>query len=167
MDALIVDVFRFCADEEVAEGVTPVADFLRLASETTDKAGQLRWSVKGGKNSLGYAQLTVKVDGAVSLVCQRCLSGMPFTIASESVIVLVKDEDGIDEIEALIDDDAVDVIVGSAEFDLMYLVEDDALLGLPVAPKHDGCPDAGAAKVAEDAGRVSPFAVLKDVRLKQ
>lgn len=144
-----------------------MADLARFAAETTDRAGQLRWSVTGGKNRFGHDQMVVKVEGDVNLACQRCLKGVPHTIASETVIVLAKDDDSADEIEALIDDDAIDVIVGSAEFDLMYLVEDDALLALPVAAKHEECPEAGAGRVSEDAGRESPFAALKDVRLKQ
>jgi uncharacterized metal-binding protein YceD (DUF177 family) len=68
------------------------------------------------------------VSGAVNLICQRCLTALNFEIDSKSLLVLAKDEAQADTIEELLDDDEIDVIVGSAAFDVNYLIEDDALL---------------------------------------
>ena len=103
--------------------------------------------------------------GAVNLICQRCLTALNFEIDSKSLLVLAKDEAQADTIEELIDDDEIDVIVGSATFDVNYLIEDEALLALPVAPKHETCPGDGVAAEAKGAERASPFEVLK--KLKQ
>lgn len=168
MGALVIDAFAFCKKNERHEGEEAVAGLSRLAAETTDQAGTVKWSLAGGLNHFGHAQLTLSVSGEVNLVCQRCLSALPYQIDSESVIVLAKDESNADEIESMLDDDAIDVIVGSTAFDAHYLIEDEALLALPLAPKHSVCPDAKVSGSAEGSGvRPSPFAMLKDIKTKQ
>lgn len=169
MGALVIDAFAFCKKNERHQGEVAVAELSRLATETIDQAGTVKWSLVGGLNHFGHAQLTLSVSGEVNLVCQRCLSALPYQINSESVIVLAKDEDNADEVESMLDDDAIDVIVGSTAFDAQYLVEDEALLALPLAPKHSVCPDAKVSGAAEGSSSVrpSPFAMLKDIKTKQ
>lgn len=163
MTAFVIDAFEFSRLQESAEGVLQVAHLERLASETIDRAGTLRWSLKGSLDKLGHHQLHLVISGQVNLVCQRCMMAMPFDIVSESLLVLAKDDAAADVIEELLDDEAIDVIVGESEFDVIYLVEDEALLALPVAPKHDVCP-AKPVESSVVAEKVSPFAVLKNLK---
>jgi uncharacterized protein len=168
MGAFVIDAFSFCKKNERHEGEIAVAELSRLATETIDQAGVIKWSLVGGLNNFGHPQFTLSVSGSLNLVCQRCLSALPYQIDSESVIVLAKDEDNADEVESVLDDDTIDVIVGSTAFDVYYLIEDEALLALPLAPKHSVCPDAKVSGAAEGSdGRPSPFAMLKDVKTKQ
>jgi uncharacterized protein len=167
MSAFVIDAFEFSRLKEQAEGELAVADMARLAGETVDRAGVLKWSLSGGTDKLGHPQLKLSVSGQVNLVCQRCLTAMPFEVSSESVLVLAKDDESADAIEEVLDDESIDVIVGEAEFNVSYLVEDEALLALPVAPKHDVCPaqavsESGVAAVATE--KVSPFSVLKNLK---
>ncbi len=163
MTAFVIDAFAFSRLQERAEGELQVAALARLASETADQAGVVRWSLAGGADKFGHPQLRLVITGQVKLICQRCLIAMPFEIASESELVLAKDEDAADAIEALVNDEEVDVIVGTAAFDVTALVEDEALLALPLAPKHDVCP-AQAAVVPVVGGKVSPFSILKNLK---
>lgn len=165
MNAFVIDAFEFCRLKQQAQGEIPVAELGRLAQETVDRSGTIHWTLSGDIDKLGHAQLSLAVSGAVNLICQRCLTVLNFEIDSKSLLVLAKDEAQADTIEELLDDDEIDVIVGSAAFDVNYLIEDDALLALPVAPKHDVCPDGSVAAEAKGAERASPFEVLK--KLKQ
>lgn len=165
MSAFVIDAFEFSRLKEQAEGELAVADMARLAGETADRSGALKWSLIGGADKVGHPQLKLSVSGQVNLVCQRCLTAMPFEVSSESVLVLAKDEESADAIEELLNDESVDVIVGEAEFNVSYLIEDEALLALPVAPKHDVCPaqaESGVAVAATE--KVSPFSVLKNLK---
>ena len=72
------------------------------------------------------------------------------------------DEASADETEEKLDDDSIDVIVGDAQQDLLQLVEDDALLALPLSPRHDVCP--GDAPAVPQDKRESPFAALKGLK---
>lgn len=159
MNATTVDAFEFCRLGEERSGVTPVAAFGRLSAEAADASGELRWSFAGGRHAQGLPQLVMKVEGDVGLICQRCLAAFRHPIASETVLVLARDEAAADEAEELLDDDSIDVIVTSSAQDLLQLVEDEALLSLPLSPRHETCP-GGAPALPEDKPE-SPFAVLK------
>lgn len=166
MNAFVIDAFEFCRLKERREGETAVADLPRLAQESVDEFGTIGWSLQGGSDRLGHPQLNLSVSGSVQLMCQRCLTPFVFDIVSDSVLVLANDEPGADAIEALLDDDTVEVIVGSRTFNIGDLIEDEALLTIPASPKHEACPEKLMPDTPENAEeKVSPFAVLK--KLKQ
>lgn len=162
MPAKTVDSFEFCRLGEQASGTTPVAQFVRLSRDLADASGDIRWRFEGGQHPQGLPQLMMSVEGEVTLVCQRCLSPFIHRIASDTVLVLARDEADADEVEQRLDDDSLEVIAGSAALDLLQLVEDEALLSLPLSPRHDVCP-GDAPQVGTDKPE-SPFAVLKQLK---
>ena len=164
MKPIAIDVFDFGRLKEKREGAVPVAEFARLAQECVDTSGMVHWTLTGGTHESGHLQLVMRVNGTVMLMCQRCLKPFPFSIASESVLVLAHDEAQADQIEAMLDDDSLDVIVGTKALDVADLVEDEALLAIPQAPKHDECPGQAATQVDAAAVKPSPFAILKNMK---
>lgn len=165
MKALVIDAFEFCRLKERAEGEFSVAELGRLAAECVDPSGSVEWSLQGGADQYGHPRLLLSVKATLRLMCQRCLTPFPCRIETHSVLILAPDEASADAIEERLADDAVDVIVGSRQMDGAALVEDDALLAIPPAPKHEICPDGIAAGSARAAEKTSPFSVLK--KLKQ
>jgi DUF177 domain-containing protein len=164
MNAFVIDAFEFSRRKERHEGETAVTDLPRLAVELANRSGLLRWSLQGGADRLGHLQLTLSVSGPVQLRCQRCLTPFEFAIESESILIVAMDEASADEIDALLADDMIEVIVGSRAFDIIELIEDEALLALPLAPKHATCPDQVALDMLKNAERDSPFSVLKNLK---
>ncbi|MBR7745009.1 YceD family protein [Undibacterium baiyunense] len=177
MQAFVIDSFTFCQHRELREGSTKIADFPRLSVECANKDGVLNWSLQGGLNHLGFPQLSLVVDGHFQLMCQRCLTPFEFAVDSQSELILAKNDDHADEIESMLEDDEVDVVVGSKTFNVMELIEDEALLAIPQSPKHAVCPDVigsfnqseaannvDAVDAASTSGKVSPFAVLKKLQ---
>jgi uncharacterized protein len=163
MNAFVIDAFEFSRSNGSREGVTPVAELTRLAKECADASGAITWKVQGGSSKHGFPQMRLSVDGPVQLVCQRCMQPFTYAMSSSTVLMLGKDDEQADEIEESIDDETVDVIVGSREMDLMYLVEDEALLALPHTPKHEVCPDTVLLDSLQSEKK-SPFAGLKDLK---
>ena len=98
----------------------------------------------------------------MSLVCQRCLLPFSYGFDAQSVLVLASDDADADATEEALDDESVDVIVGSAALDLLQLVEDEALLSIPLSPRHPQCPDGGSVPTPEKPD--SPFAVLHKLK---
>lgn len=164
MKALLVDIFEFCRLKEVREGEVAVSDLDRLAGEAVDNSGTLGWSLQGGFNRAGNPQLTLQVSGPVQLRCQRCLTPFAFSVESESTLIVAPDEESADELDKLLDDEEVEVIVGSRDFDIVRLIEDEALLALPLAPKHAVCPDNAALDALKSAKKESPFSILKNLK---
>ncbi|WP_420475275.1 YceD family protein [Noviherbaspirillum sp. ST9] len=165
MNAFVIDAFEFCRLKERREGEIPVADLPRLAEESVDKAGSVRWVLQGGSDLRGHPQLDLAVSGALNLMCQRCLTPFEFQIESEATLILAQDEGSADEIDAQLADESVEVIVGSHSFDVTQVIEDEALLTIPLSPKHDVCPDLTVKVAPQEVVKESPFAVLK--KLKQ
>jgi uncharacterized protein len=108
--------------------------------------------VRGGENGGGRLSLTVEISGELRLVCQRCLGPLAFPLAARSELELAETES---EIEAAGDD--VDRVLATKAMDVATLVEDEAILALPMAPLHGRCETGVAPEAAVKAG---PFASL-------
>lgn len=163
MEAILIDAFEFSRLKESREGALAVAQLPRLANESVAQTGMLRWVLHGDMHQQGHPQLVLAVSGSVQLMCQRCLTPFEFAIDSQSVLVLAKDEATADHIEAVLDNDDIEVIVGSRQFNLTDLIEDEALLAIPVAPKHEACPDQAVPGSQAGIGKApSPFDALKN-----
>ncbi|MES2759627.1 MAG: YceD family protein [Pseudomonadota bacterium] len=163
MSAFVIDAFEFSRSNGHRDGVTPVAEMSRLSKDCADQSGDIAWAVEGGVTSHGYPSMTLSVSGTVQLVCQRCLAPFAYAMDSSTMLVLGKDDEEADQIEEVIDDESVDVIVGSRTTDLRDLIEDEALLALPQVPKHEVCPDSKLIDALKNE-KPSPFAVLKDLK---
>jgi len=164
MVAVEIEAFEFSRLKERRDGEIPVAGLPRLAKECAATFGTLRWAVIGGMHESGYPQLSMTVAGDVQLTCQRCLQPYVHAIESTATLVLARSDLQADQIEATLDDDSLDVIVVAPAMDLIELIEDEALLSIPQAPKHDQCPESEAASLENNAKKPSPFAALKDLR---
>jgi uncharacterized protein len=163
MNAFVIDAFDFCRISGSREGVTPVAEMTRLTKDCADTSGTLAWKIVGGTSKMGFPQMTLSVTGTVQLVCQRCLTPYAYAIDASTLLMLGKDDEQADEIEEMLDDESIDVIVGSKTMDLADLVEDEALLALPHTPKHAVCPDSALLDKAKSEKK-SPFDALKGLK---
>ena len=169
MKQFAIDAFDFGLARERCDGALPVTAMPRLVPECVDASGTMLWSLTGGTHASGHPQLALTVSGAVQLVCQRCMQPFEYWIDANSVLVLARDDVQADQIEEMLDDDSLDVIVGSAALNVMDLIEDETLLALPQAPKHVECPSnvlsaISSAGDALGAAKSSPFAVLKNLK---
>ncbi|MBV6325009.1 YceD family protein [Duganella violaceipulchra] len=163
MNAIVIDAFDFCRSNGSQHGVTPVAEMTRLIKDCADTSGTITWKAVGGTSKMGFPQMTLSVSGTVRLVCQRCLTSYAHTIDAQTVLMLGKDDEQADEIEEMLNDETIDVIVGSRSMELMDLVEDEALLALPHTPKHAVCPDTALLDKAKSE-KLSPFDALKGLK---
>lgn len=162
MSAQVVDSVEFCRSAGHASGSTPVAEFKRLCADLADASGELRWSFQGGLHAEGDPQMVMDVAGTVKLVCQRCMTSFDYPLQTRATLVLAADDAQADEAESRLDDESIDVIVGAKALDLLMLVEDEALLSLPLSPRHEVCP--GPAQEVQKDKTESPFAVLKHLK---
>lgn len=167
---IIVDAFAFCRNGEQQAGKLRLTELTRLRAECVSNDGEVDWSLVGGNSLSGYQTLNLVIHGTMQLMCQRCLTPYIFQITSNSKILLATNETVADEIDASLEDDEIEVIVGSKTFDIMTLIEDEALLAIPLSPKHEVCPkekrsgEISAEKFDAFAKvkKESPFAALKD-----
>ncbi|MBU6504798.1 MAG: DUF177 domain-containing protein [Betaproteobacteria bacterium] len=162
-EAPILDPLRFTALEEVVQGHVPVRDLERLQSALYSAGGEIRYRVAGLHTPEGLPALSLQVEGHLDLTCQRCLTGMPFDLAVDSRIVMVKDEDALPDLEEEVA--GVDAIVQPDRLNIAELVEEEVLLALPLVAVHpEGeCKPDPEAKAG--SSKEHPFAALQ--KLKQ
>jgi uncharacterized protein len=167
-----IDTYELTRLGQRLEGCTPLRRFARLAEGLPAQGdAQADWSLRGEQDALGRRFLHLHVAAGIVLECQRCLAPFVWPLDASSTLEVVASESGLDD-EGGEDEEAPERIVGSRRLDVLALVEDELILGVPYVPRHDVCPDAprpsgdgtadGSADAAPGGGqdRPSPFAVL-------
>ncbi len=151
-----IDGFEFARLGSELGGHWAVADLPRLQDVVRSKTGAIAWSVKGVPDGVGRPALAVAVSGVLALSCQRCLEALEHRFRSESVLVLARSEEeaDADPVEA----DGPERVVAGPEMPVRDLVEDEVLLALPLAVRHERC-DAASGREATQSN--TPFAGLK------
>lgn len=153
---LVIDGFEFASAGATQRGSMPLSGFSRLRDLLASDAGEVAYEVKGLRDGLGRPSLRLSVRGTLTLRCQRCLEAMRFEISEEKMLVLAATKVEIDSDPA--DTQAPDRVLAGKEMDLQELIEDELILAVPYAPRHEGCAP-GAATGDED--KPSPFAGLR------
>ena len=80
----------------------------------TDPAGKISYRIDGQVGSRNEAQLVLRLDGVLSLRCQRCLEGIDYPVRVRSLLEFVKDEEELTQED--IEDDSKDFLVASYNF---------------------------------------------------
>lgn len=134
----------------------PVAALARLAEVADGEA--LACRVEGERDKEGKSWLKLEVSGRLALVCQRCLGAMEFPLQVENRLLLVPPGQPWPEDE--LSEDGYDAVEAEKEMALLPLIEEEVLLALPIAPRHENCLIPAVATGQEP----SPFAVLAKFR---
>lgn len=152
----VIDGFEFASAGAKQQGVWPLRDFPRLRDVLASDAGEVGYEISGVRDERGRPGLQLKVKGTLMLRCQRCLEAMAYEVDTDETLVLAAT---LDEIHAEpADSHAPDRVVAGKEMALRELIEDELILAVPYAPRHEDCEPAGAGERAE---KVSPFAGLR------
>jgi uncharacterized protein len=169
-----IDTHEFTRRGDVAEGRVPLAELERLGSLLVADDGALAWRLAGdselGADGSRSAHLHLALSATLAMRCVRCLERIDIPLDVERDYRLVATEAQAEQED--VDEDEVDLLVGARRFDLAGLVEDEAIMALPPAPRHEGCSAPAAAAV--DLGSVqsevaapaprNPFAALGALR---
>jgi uncharacterized protein len=157
----VIDGFEFASAGATKQGVWPLADFPRLADVLARDEGEVDYEISGVRDERGRPSLRLKVSGTLLLRCQRCLEPMPFEVKTDETLVLAAT---LDEIHAEPASTAApDRVVAAKEMALRDLIEDELILAVPYAPRHESCTAAAAGVESE---KVSPFAGLRGLMRK-
>lgn len=161
---LTIDGFAFAREGGALEGTLPVSGLLRVHDWLADVSGAVHYFVQGSliKSVLGgEPRLRLQIRGRLQLACQRCLGAIAFDLEAESLFRLVPEDTELTQEE--LEDDGCDVLPVAGALDLAALIEDEIILALPVAPRHEHCDMPGNGEAGE---RLNPFAVLSGLKGK-
>ncbi|NMG44221.1 metal-binding protein [Aromatoleum toluvorans] len=157
--SVIPDPFKFAAEGRSLTGAIPLAELSRLADVLLDKSGEVQFSLAGEMGIDRKPRMRLAITGELRVRCQRCLSSMAWPLGVDVLFELVRPGQPIPEDE--LEEDEFDAIEATPDMDVRALVEDEIVLAVPIAPRHEECeaprPDGGAVKE-------SPFASLEKLR---
>ncbi len=153
------------------EAELPLRQFPRLHALLADTNGSVHAGFRFSRRK-DHIVVSGHVEARFPLVCQRCLEPMVSTIDEPFEFVFVADEA---EAKGLPDELDPVILDETGQIHMVDLLEDELILNLPTVPKHASSKDCGrlareleAAEVAAEeqrAEKVSPFGVLKDLKL--
>lgn len=109
--------------------------------------------------------LAFSIRGEIWLTCQRCLSPVEIDLTDDYDLALLDDDSQIqlldDEQDYLLLDEIVQQSSGENLLPFKMLIEDEMLLKLPLAPKHEDC-EMAVEQVGDipEVEQENPFAAL-------
>jgi len=152
----LIDGLQFARSASQVQGTLAGGQLPRLV-ELGCHVRTVHFTIAGGTGSKGRPSLRLQASAQVQLVCQRCLGPFAASLSVDTELELSSSA-----LEIAQADDDVDRVLATPAMDVAGLVEDELILGLPQAPKHEHCAAAGS---GETRPRSSPFEALS--RLKQ
>ena len=159
---MVIDSLEFARRHRTLSGRLELSILPRLREVLFDASGSLDYTVSG-ETAGDEAFLSVELEGTLPLTCQRCLGAMTHALSLRSRVMLVVPGSPWPEDEQVggLEDESCDAIEASRELDLAPLLEEEILLALPIAPRHEACEPPAAAKASNEA---SPFVKLAGLR---
>ncbi|MEO1765623.1 YceD family protein [Thiobacter aerophilum] len=155
-EQVTVDSLEFARSGKTLSGNFQLASLARLHDQLASLDATLAYELNGCLDEKGQPGLHCRVRGTLKLTCQRCLEPMDWEVVLDSQLLLVTTEAQLGEDEDELD--GPDRLLAQKEMDVRALVEEEVLLGLPLAPRHG----EGRCRMAvTQAGTAShPLAVL-------
>lgn len=155
------------------QGKVMPADFERLATllSTEREQHRLQLSINLYRHN-NILHLSFKLQGEVWLTCQRCLQPVAIDLTDDYDIALLNDDSQIrlidEEQDHLLLDEVIPTQALEPMLPLQKLVEDEILLKIPMAPKHDDCEMAvtQVGEIPEEEEKENPFAALAALKGK-
>jgi uncharacterized protein len=138
-------------------GSLPLQGLARLMDSLVDSVGVVEFEVKGGQDARRRPLLILAIHGMLHLQCQRCLGAIEHPLQVLNTLLLVTAGESA---AGNLDEEDAEWVEASGNLDVAALVEDEIILSLPYAPRHEegSCRQAGTA--AADGAAASAFARL-------
>ena len=146
-----IDSLDFAWNGRQISGEVPVAEMPRLLDTLETPQGTLQYTVHGGTDTQGNPMLDISITGSCRLRCQRCLGAMEHAVRLNTRLLL-RDQaslDALDDDVAGGEEEEFDSILADAHLDVLNLLEEEILLSLPIAPRHE----LGACQVADGGNK--------------
>lgn len=157
-------MFELARDAASVSGSLDVHALPRLAGCLREQRGRLAFELSGHRDALGRPAATLTLSGSLVLTCDLCGGAVAHELDEQRTFRFVRSEREL-AAQPLDPADEVDTLLGP-RIEVAELVEDEAILSLPISPRHAACQvgiEAAVASAGEepDTGdRQRPFADL-------
>ena len=161
-----IDSLDFARNGQNISGEVPIAGLPRLQDVLENLRGVLSYTVQGVVDKQGAPALDVSIAANFQLRCQRCLKGLDYAVQLDTRLLL-RDQASLDALDDNVaggEEEEFDSILADAHLNVLNLLEEEILLSLPIAPKHElgACQATDSENVREEEQH--PFAVLAKLK---
>ncbi len=158
-----IDVYALARKQSSWEGEIGLAAMPRLAAGLVRANGKLSYACRSGSDGHGRPQLRLELEAELALRCDRCARELAFALRVLRQFYFVDTEAEL--AQESIDESPEEALLGSTNFDLRTLIEDEAILQLPMSPRHERCaPSVSVSAAGAAAERPNPFSQLASLR---
>ena len=156
-----IDGLKFAREGRSLRGEVAVADLPRLEDVVLERSGVVSFALNGSTNAQGKGVLDIEIEVKLALECQRCLARLDYELRRKSRLLLTESGQTLPDVGD--EDPNAESIPAEEVSDVADIVEQEVLLGLPIAPMH--APGACETRVepSRDATQ-SPFAALSKLK---
>ncbi|MEJ7138649.1 YceD family protein [Amphibiibacter pelophylacis] len=171
-----LDISVLCRQGQPLAGELPLAQLRRLCTYRgvwPEQAAQtVTWrlvpSVRQAPGDADQLWVDMTLHTRIALQCQRCLERTDAVLDVSKAFRFVHTEAELDRVEAVFDeiDSDDEALLLEPGWPLLDWLEDELILALPIAPRHDDCQIAGHTPSDDPlAGlKPNPFAVLEKLK---
>ena len=134
------DLESLAEREGVLSGELQLSKLTRLVGMLHSDAGSVRASLKFGQWRAGGLQVELTYAAAVEFTCQRCLEPFRHELAGRVNVVLVNAGSTPDTVP----EGYEPFELADGRFSPAELIEDELIVSMPLAPKHERLADCGS-----------------------
>ena len=157
-DRVAVDSVAFARDASEIRGAVAIAGLPRLHDLLYDQSSEISYSLTGALNKDGIASLRLGIAAELLMTCQRCLGPVNFSLKSVRNFELVPAAQELGDPAEESGD--IERIHADAKLDVTALVEDEAILCLPMVAGHQPGECSSPVVVEGESENKSPFSSL-------
>lgn len=155
-----IDPLRLAGQGVQLSGRLPISQLGRLREAVSDDTGEIEYMLEFGRDAGGIHCIIGNLTATLNMQCQRCMQIMPLVLRGDIQLGIVQGEEEARRLAPAYEP----LLVERKSLRLAELVEDEALLLLPLVPMHE---DTDCADDAVNKVLVEPAAEAREQDLAQ
>ena len=161
-DRAVVDSIAFARESGELRATVAVAALARLHDALFDPSGAIAYELAGHVDQEGKPSLRLALGGELVLRCQRCLGPVRCRFDAVRNFMLVPAGQALSD--PAHDAQDTEQLHADPKLDVIALVEDEIILGLPMVAGHEEGACAAPSPNPESGTRDSPFNALATLK---
>ena len=159
-----IEPARLADEAQTISGRLGIDGMQRLQALVSEPEAEVEFSLGFTRDERGFIVISGEFATKLILRCQRCLEPLPVSLQKAIRIGWVTGVDDVSRLPA----DLEPMLAPGPRIALTDLIEEEILLGLPLAPVHaeQECPATNLMQTFKEK-KDSPFAALKDMKLNK
>ena len=132
-----INNLKFALEKNFIEDELDIESLHRVIDVLPNLKGRVKFKILGDK--LDKPILYIEICGKITTSCQNCLNEIQIDIKKADNVFIFNNEEELDKALFSEDSKIYEAILASEEFNVLEYIEDEIIISLPIAPKHNKC----------------------------